>query len=334
VVRHRLELCSIIIVTHNNLEYTKQCLESIIRKTRYDKIELIVVDAHSTDGTLEYLSSTPEVRVVSLERNYPYSYSLNQGIQAAKGRYLCFMNNDIVIIQPNWLNLLVICAESDEKIGIVGPKFYGSNQSLISVDCQSVRRFRFSKFFIKTSKIIWGEGTQLPRFIYPDGEEYKILVEDDSITPCTYVVGACFLVKRKLIDKVGFFDEEFFFAYDETDYCVRSWKKGFKVVCNAKAKVIHLVGKTMKIVTEKDYDYDINRYENARVKFFRKHSSKDFELILKQAKGPAIFYLWKTKYDILGGLRVIGQGIKIIRTKGFIFFFRRAYHYIFQHKKQ
>ena len=287
-----MKLCSIILVTHNNLEYTKQCLESIIRKTDYHPLELIVVDAHSTDGTLEYLRCRPEVRLVPLEKNYPFSYSLNKGIQAARGEYLCFMNNDMLVVQPDWLKILVDYIDSDNRIGIVGPKLLNQN------DDRPVRKKQLSTLIIKTSAIRWGEGTQLPRYICPDGKEYKILVEDDTITACTYVMGACFLAKRRLIDIVGFFDEGFFFAYDETDYCVRSWKADRKVVCNTKARVIHLVGKTIKVVTDKDYEYDTHRYENPATRFFRKHPPKDFEMILKQAKGPARFCLWKIQYRI------------------------------------
>jgi GT2 family glycosyltransferase len=227
-VRPELKLCSIIVVTHNNLEYTKQCLESTIRKTDYHPFELIVVDAHSTDGTLDYLRSKPEVRLVPLEKNYPFSYSLNKGIQAAKGEYLCFMNNDILVVQPDWLKILVDCIDNDKRIGIVGPKLLNYN------DDRQVRKKSLSTLIIKTQAVRWGEGTQLPRYMCPDGKEYKILVEDDTTIACTYVMGACFLAKRRLIDIVGFFDERFFFAYDETDYCVRSWKTGRKVVCNGK----------------------------------------------------------------------------------------------------
>jgi GT2 family glycosyltransferase len=326
----RLKLCSIIVVTHNNLEYTIQCLDSIIKKTNYDNFELIVVDAHSTDGTLEYLRSILEMRIVYLEKNYPYSYSLNKGIQAAKGEYLCFLNNDILIIQPDWLNLLVECAEKEAEIGIVGPKF--CNLDELKIDCYSTYKSRISKLFVRSSKIVWGEGTQMPRYIFPDREEYKIHVVDDTITPCTYVMGACFLVKRSLIDTVGLFDEKFFFSYDETDYCVRAWKAGFKVVCNSKAKVVHLVGKTMKVVTNKDYEYDTSIYENAKVRFFRKHSSEDFERILKKSKGLFNFYIWKIGYKTQKKLYVVVQGIATIRTKGFVFFLRRARYYILKRK--
>jgi GT2 family glycosyltransferase len=281
-----LSLCSIIVVTHNNLKFTRQCLESIIRITDYHPYELIVVDANSTDGTLEYLHSVPEVRLVHLEKNYPYSYSINRGIEAAKGDFLCFMNNDTIIVQPEWLSRLIECAKSDARIGIVGPRL--CRQNLVDT-----RRNR--------------EG--LPRYILPDGSHMNIWPLNGTVTPCTYVVGACFLVKRRLIDEIGLFDEGFFFNYDETDYCLRTWKAGRKVVCDTRTSVVHLVNKTKSEVTDKDYEYDIHNYEDPEKRFYRKHSSKDFERILRQAKGPTHFYLWKIRYNARKALDLARQGV-------------------------
>lgn len=272
-----LSLCSIIIVTHNNLQYSKQCLESIIRTTAYRPFELIVVDANSTDGTLDYLGSITEIKLVRLEKNYPYSYSLNKGIEAAKGEYLCFLNNDTIIVEQDWLKTLIECAKSDEKIGIVGPRL--CKQDLFNNNKQ--------------------DKNQLPRYIFPDGHHINKWPSNDTITPCTYVVGACFLLKRQLIDIIGPFDEGFFFAFDETDYCLRAWKAGKKVVCDTKTTVIHLESKTLEVVTDKDYEYDIKNYEDPAKRFHKKHSPKDIELILRTIKGRTRFYLWKIQYKTI-----------------------------------
>jgi O-antigen biosynthesis protein len=258
-------------VVHNNLNYTRQCLESIIRITDYHPFELIVVDANSTDGTLEYLHSIPEVRVVRLEKNYPYSYSLNRGIEVAKGEYLCFLNNDTLIVQPEWLNILIECVRNDEKIGIVGPRL--GRPDLLN----STR----------------GDEWQCARFIMPNGNHTNIWPSNNRVTPCTYVVGACFLLKSELVCRVGLFDEGFLFAYDDADYCLRTWKAGKKVVCNTSSTVIHLGMKTRKAVTDRDYEYDIRDFEDPEKRFYRKHSSKDFEKILRLSKGTSHFYLWK-----------------------------------------
>jgi GT2 family glycosyltransferase len=227
----------------------------------------------------------PEVRLVRLEKNYPYSYSVNRGIEAAKGEFLCFMNNDTIVVQPEWLSILIDCAKSEARIGIVGPRLFPQNL---------VDRTRRDPGW-------------LPRYILPDGSHVDILPSNDTVTPCTYVVGACFLVKRKLIDDIGLFDEGFFFAYDETDYCLRAWKAGRKVVCNTQASVVHLVSKTKNVVTDKDYEYNLDDYEDPEKRFYRKHSSKDFEMILRQAKGPAHFCLWKIRYMAYKALNLVRQ---------------------------
>src|SRR5450759_1376497 len=112
-------------------------------------------------------------------------------------------------------------------------------------------------------------------------ENINIWPSNDRVSPCTYVGGACFVLKRKLIDRVGLFDEDFFFAYDDVDYCLRTWKAGKKVVCNTRSTVVHLVMKTRKAVTDKDYEYNIHDFEDPEKRFYRKHSSKDFEKILR-----------------------------------------------------
>ncbi len=308
--KETLSLCSIIIVAHNNLKYTQQCIESIIKNTDYHPFELIVVDAKSSDGTLEYLSSKPEVKIVHLDKNYPFSYSVNRGIQKAKGEYLCFLNNDTIIVQPNWLRTLIGCIKADSTIGIVGPRL-----------CEP-------KFVDDAGRCVTPDRTQLPRYIMPDGNNFNICPSDNTITPCTYVIGACFLSSRRLLDEVGPFDEGFFFSYDETDYCVRTWKAGKKVVCNTWTAVVHLGNKTIEAVTDKDYEYDIKKYEDPVKRFHEKHSSKDLESILRQIRGPMLFHLLMIRHKI----HKIGQGIDIIRKSGLKVFLEKTSAYLKKNK--
>jgi O-antigen biosynthesis protein len=275
-------------VTHNNLDYTRQCLESITRITKYHPFELIVVDANSTDGTLDYLHSKTEVRLLCLEKNYPYSYSINRGIEVAKGEFLCFINNDTIIVQPEWLSILIECAKNDEKIGIVGPRL-----------CRP--------HLLNSTR---GDEWQCARYITPDGNHINIWPSNGRVKTCTYVGGACFVLRSNLIGSVGLFDEGFFFAYDDVDYCLRTWKAGKKVVCNTRSTVVHMVMKTRKAVTDKDYEYNIRDFEDPEKRFYRKHSSRDFEKILRQAKGPFHFYLWKIQKRTSRLLDLVTRGHK------------------------
>jgi len=100
-VRSLYPPASVIVVTYNNLEYTRLCLESLFAKTAYPNYELIVVDNGSTDGTKEYLSelgrSRLDVKIILNDRNLGFSGANNLGIRAAKGDFLVFLNNDTVL---------------------------------------------------------------------------------------------------------------------------------------------------------------------------------------------------------------------------------------------
>ena len=91
---------SIVILTHNNLEYTRQCLESIFAKTEYSEYEIVIVDNASDDDTPEYLeeikSEKDNIQIIHNKQNVGFAKGNNQGVKASKGEYLVFLNNDTV----------------------------------------------------------------------------------------------------------------------------------------------------------------------------------------------------------------------------------------------
>lgn len=99
-------LTSIIILTYNQLDYTKQCIDSIRKYTAAGTYELIVIDNKSTDGTPEWLSQQHDILAVLNDRNEGFPKGCNQGIALAKGENVLLLNND-VIVTPRWLDLLV-----------------------------------------------------------------------------------------------------------------------------------------------------------------------------------------------------------------------------------
>jgi GT2 family glycosyltransferase len=112
-------LVSIVIPAFNHLDLTRQCLDSIAENTDVPH-EVIVVDNASTDGTGAFLASRP-VRVITNAENVGFQKAANQGIQAATGEYVCFLNNDIIVL-PGWLEPLLKCLREDAKVGVAGPK--------------------------------------------------------------------------------------------------------------------------------------------------------------------------------------------------------------------
>ena len=123
-------LTSIVILTHNQLEYTRQCLESIRRLTD-EPYELIVVDNASTDGTVDYLRAMDGVRLIVNEVNRGFPAAVNQGIAASRGSQVLLLNNDTVVT-TGWLRRLLDALYSDPMIGLAGPcsNFVGGPQQV------------------------------------------------------------------------------------------------------------------------------------------------------------------------------------------------------------
>ena len=115
-----LSLTSIIILTRNNLEYTKMCLESIRRYTP-EPHEIIVVDNGSTDGTIEYLEAQEDVKLIKNGLNLGFALGNNLGLREARGEYIVILNNDTVVTE-GWLTKLINSAQSNPQVGIVGPR--------------------------------------------------------------------------------------------------------------------------------------------------------------------------------------------------------------------
>ena len=107
-------LVSIIVITHNRLAYTRQCIQSILKKTDYRPYEIIVVDSHSTDGTIQYLSNLRKQEIIQglvlLDENRGAGYAMNQGLKRAHGKYLVRTDNDM-IYNAGWLSALVDALE-------------------------------------------------------------------------------------------------------------------------------------------------------------------------------------------------------------------------------
>jgi GT2 family glycosyltransferase/2-polyprenyl-3-methyl-5-hydroxy-6-metoxy-1,4-benzoquinol methylase len=212
-------LTSIIIVTHNQLEYTRQCLESIRRLTD-EPYELIAVDNASTDGTVDYLRATPQVRLITNDANHGFPAAVNQGIQVASGRQILLLNNDTVVT-TGWLGRLLRALYRDPQIGLVGPcsncvsgpqQVEGGYDNLAQLD-----GFAWE----------WGKGHE------------GVHVEINRL------VGFCLLIRREVIGAVGLLDERFGIGcFEDDDYCLRTIQAGYRAVIAVDAFVHHYGGRT------------------------------------------------------------------------------------------
>jgi hypothetical protein len=214
-------LVSIIILTYNQLAYTKKTLESVKKYT--NNYELIIVDNNSTDGTVEYLKGLSNIRLIENKENKGFAYGCNQGVNVSSGNYVLFLNSDVIVTE-NWLDNMLKYFSGN--VGIVGPvSNYISGPQLI--DFPDIEDENFIQFKAKTIyKNNMGKGFYFPR-----------------------IVGFCMLVGRKVIDKIGGFDERFGIGnFEDDDFCLRSQIAGFKAIIATDVFIHHYGSKSFSVM--------------------------------------------------------------------------------------
>ena len=221
---------SIIIVNFNTKDLLKKCLESLPSSA-----EIIVVDNGSTYDSKEYLK-TQKTKAIFNDQNLGFAKAVNQGIKESQGKFILLLNSDI-IVKPKAIEKIMAFAQKHPEAGVIGGRLLNPDGS-IQGSCFNLPTLSrtIKEFFLK-------KPSSLFKYI-PSGEK-PIEVEA--------VIGAVFLIPRKVLSKIGhayrqagFFDERYFMYFEDLDYCRRMRKAGFKVYYLPEAEFIHFHGQSGK----------------------------------------------------------------------------------------
>jgi GT2 family glycosyltransferase len=236
---------SIIIVTHNNLSFTRDCLDSLFTYTEYPNYEVIVVDNASTDDTRDYLRNVSRARsnliLIFNEVNVGFAQANNLGLRRATGNYLVLLNND-TILPLGWLSRLLRHLQ-DPECGLVGPvtNFVG-NEAKIDVQYNDPRYFQ--------------------DFVTND-----TWLHDGEAADISMLAMYCVAMRRDVYDSVGPLDEQFRIGmFEDDDYSHRVKDHGYRVIC-ARDVFIHHHGQATfrKLIEDGSYsalvDENRTRYE-------------------------------------------------------------------------
>jgi cellulose synthase/poly-beta-1,6-N-acetylglucosamine synthase-like glycosyltransferase len=194
-VQPHLATVDIIVCVHDALTDVQCCLESIIRFTT-PPYNLILVDDGSTQPTREYLDDFTLSQAAYLLRNEQargYTRAANQGLLASSANYVILLNSDTVVTSL-WLDRLIACSESDPHIGLVGPL---SN----TASWQSIPK-------IYNAEEDWAENPLPDGFSVADMGQLVATYSGRVYPRISFLNGFCLMIKRGLIDQIGFFDEE------------------------------------------------------------------------------------------------------------------------------
>ena len=223
-------LVSIIIPSRDRREYLERCLTSIHHLTRYPNVEIVIVDNNSQEAdTLDYyaqLQQVPNTMVLKNQAVFNYSAYNNLGARHAHGDLLLFLNNDIEVIDPRWLDELVQWAERRE-IGAVGAKLLYPDGT------------------IQHAGIVVGMEGHGSHIFMGQREGYKgIFGSVDWYRDVSAVTGACLMMRREVFVQIGAFDENYLLVFNDIEICLRALAHGYRVVYNPFARLIHFEGKS------------------------------------------------------------------------------------------
>ncbi|MDG7041730.1 MAG: glycosyltransferase family 2 protein [Nitrososphaerota archaeon] len=208
---------SVIIVSFNSLEDLSECIPSLLGQS-YTDFEVIVVDNNSADGTLTSVEKNyPSIKVIANKGNYGPAKGYNIGIKSSRGKYVVLLNPDTVV-EKDWLSELVKAMEDDNSIAACQSKvLLYDKPNIINTEGNDINYLGFT----------WCRN-------YGQVSKYSEVIEETlGLSVCSAIL------RRNVLEEVGFFDEDFFMYLDDTDLGLRMWLAGFKVLCNPKSIVYH-----------------------------------------------------------------------------------------------
>jgi len=274
---------SICIVSLRARDYLRDCLHSIAGATPQVNHEIIVVDQNSQDGTLEMLrEGFPYVEVIQTPGNEGFTRPMNLALQAARGRYLLLLNPD-TLVPPAALGQLCDFLEAHPQAGIVGPKVLDPDGSL-QEPCRrgDARPWAVISYFT-------GLARRFPHKAFFNGYLLTHLDEDQT-NPVDGVSGSCMLIRRAVIEQIGYLDERFFAYQEDADYCRRARLAGWGVYYYPAARITHFGGQGGSRV--QPYR-SIWAWHKSYFLYYRKHFAADY------------FFLLNWLYYALMGLKLI-----------------------------
>ena len=238
-------MVSIIIPNKDHTDDLELCLFSMSRKSTYRNYEVLIVENNSEkEETFEYYKKLPErypkVRVLTWEKEFNYSAINNFAAEEAQGEYLLFLNNDVEILTPDWIEeMLQNCQQ--ENVAAVGAKLYYPDDT------------------IQHAGVVLGlggiAGHIMCRASREDPGYFGRMI---SVQEISAVTAACMMVKKSEFDSVKGFDETFQVAFNDIDLCMKFRAAGKKIVFTPYAELYHYESKSrgLEDTPEKQFRFD------------------------------------------------------------------------------
>ncbi|MBU0952213.1 MAG: glycosyltransferase family 2 protein [Elusimicrobia bacterium] len=260
---------SINIVNYNNIQFLQNCIKSIYENTKKINFSILIIDNFSSDNSIELIEKTfPTIKIIRNNKNIGFAKAQNTGFDKVDSRYILILNPDTLILD-NSIEKMVLFLDRNPEAGIVGPIIlnpdksnqctgitYPNNVNLLSETLFLDRFFPNNRIFGKHKKTF---------------EPYRDTKQVD------YLQGSCLMIRKKVIEEIGIFDEDFFMYFEETDFCYRAKRKGWSITRLGDCSIIHFGGGETGYYDE----FRLLQYTRSLILFYKKHYSITAVLALK-----------------------------------------------------
>ncbi len=255
---------SVVIVSWNTRELVDRCLRSVIdeAETAHVSTQIIVVDNASSDGTVEFLRDHhPFVTCLPLRQNSGFAAANNRGIERSHGRAVLLLNPDTEL-RPGALTSMLKALYSMPHVGLISALLLNPDGSVQSAG------YRFPGYLQSLLDFF----PIHPRLI--ESRANGRISPGDHVAPYAvdHPLGACMLVRREVIDRVGPLDEQYFMYSEEIDWCRRIRGAGWTILIAPEAQVIHHRGQSTRQMPESMF----RELHRSRARYFARHRSPQF----------------------------------------------------------
>ncbi len=250
---------SVIIVSYNVSSYLERCIKSVYDTENFSDLEIVIVDNNSSDESVSIIKNNfPECMLIENNRNLGFSKAVNIGISKSKADYICILNPD-TLVKKNTFSELYYFLSVSPNTGVAGAKILNpdgsfqvsSRRNFPTIPGLAYKYIGLSRLF-PMSKVF--------------GYYNHTYIDSDQGHKTDSVSGACMMFKRKLVDVIGNFDENFFMYFEDTDYCIRAASVGYDVFFNPKAQIVHYGGKSWE---KSNLDSSEVFYSSAKLFFYK-----------------------------------------------------------------
>ena len=246
-------LVSIIIPNREEKETLQACVESIFEKTVYKNYEIIIVENNSgSDEIFRYyrkLSEDPRIHLLRWKKEFNYSAINNFGVRHAKGDYLLFLNNDVKVIDPDWIEeMLGMCQR--EEVGAVGVKLLYPDNTIQHAGC-----------------VVGMGGIAGHMFVNMPAERTGYLHKASLLQDMSCVTAACMMMKKNVFLEAGGFTEELAVAFNDVDLCLKVRSHGHLIVYDPYVKLYHYESKSRGA---EDSEEKVRRFQS-EIEYIRSH---------------------------------------------------------------